>query len=248
LGRPRLFVGSSSESLSVAYGIHENLEANFEVTVWTQGAFLLNKGTLEELVRFARESDAAVMVFSNDDVAQIRGSNVSVTRDNVVFELGLFLGALGRDSAFVVAPKGADLHLPSDLAGIVIASYDASRQDGNWAAATGPACNRIRETFNKAASARRANTTVSVPEPSFAPALEWLLNQISIIERQALLEMCRDGVFNYSLENRNKYKSLRNCGLARTSNGRSMSSDNQLVPTPLGTYLAAVLKSREQKA
>jgi hypothetical protein len=229
--------------LPVAYGIQENLELDFEVTVWTQAAFLLNRGTLEELIRFARQSDAAVMVFSNDDVARIRGSEVSVTRDNVVFELGLFLGSLGRDSAFIVAPKGADLHLPSDLAGIMIAAYDPSREDGSWRAATGPACNRILETFKRAAPARHA-TVSEAGDTAFASALDWLLKQLSVPERLALVNMCKAGVLDYTQDTRNKYKGLRNHGLARTSNGRSMSSDNQLVPTPLGEYIASVLKLR----
>lgn len=120
--RPKLFVGSSRESSPIAYGVQENLQEDFEVTVWKQNTFLLNKSTLEELIRYSRESDAAVMVFSSDDVAKIRGAEVSVTRDNVVFELGLFLGALGRDAAFVLVPDGENLHLPTDLAGITVAT------------------------------------------------------------------------------------------------------------------------------
>ena len=37
--RPKAFIGSSSEALGIAYALQENLEADAEITVWTQGIF-----------------------------------------------------------------------------------------------------------------------------------------------------------------------------------------------------------------
>jgi predicted nucleotide-binding protein len=48
-----------------------------------------------------------------------------VPRDNVVLELGMALGALGRDRALIVRPIG-DVKLPTDLLGITPILY----QDG----------------------------------------------------------------------------------------------------------------------
>ena len=45
-------------------------------------------------------------------------------RDNVVFETGLFMGAMGRDRVFVVYDKKAELKIPSDFDGITMAGFD----------------------------------------------------------------------------------------------------------------------------
>ena len=45
-------------------------------------------------------------------------------RDNVLFELGLFMGKLTRYRTILVHPKVKDLKLPSDLQGLTLASYE----------------------------------------------------------------------------------------------------------------------------
>jgi predicted nucleotide-binding protein len=46
--------------------------------------------------------DFAILVLTPDDLTQSRGKQQPSPRDNVVFELGLFIGALGRDRVFMV--------------------------------------------------------------------------------------------------------------------------------------------------
>ena len=48
---------------------------------------------------------------------------MKVARDNVLFELGLSFGRLGRDRTFIVASKDVT-HAASDLAGITVVSYE----------------------------------------------------------------------------------------------------------------------------
>src|SRR5213083_2038761 len=130
--RPRLFVGSSKESLRYAYAIQANLDEDAEVTVWTQGFFKLSKASVESLVQAFGRSDFAVFVFAPNDVLRLRKNTYNAVRDNVVFELGLFMGKHGRNRTFIVVPKGSQrLRIPTDLLGITPGTFDANRQDRN---------------------------------------------------------------------------------------------------------------------
>lgn len=109
-----------------------------------------SRTAMASLVDAVAEADFALFVFAPDDVTKLRNDKLNTVRDNVVFELGLFMGALGAERCFMVQPRsGQDLHLPTDLAGLTPAVYEADRQDGNLVAALGPACNRVRRAAEK---------------------------------------------------------------------------------------------------
>lgn len=148
MSKPRLFIGSASESLDVAYAAQEALEHDAEVTVWTQGIFDLSKYTLDALVDTLETVDFAMFILSPVDVVVMRDETKRAARDNVIFELGMFVGRLGRERSFIVIPRAAsDLHLPTDLLGITPGLYDADRTDGNLVAALGPAANKARKSI-----------------------------------------------------------------------------------------------------
>ena len=141
--KTKIFIGSSKEHLDVAYSLQEALEYHAEPTVWTQGIFKLSSNTLDDLYNNIKEMDAAIFIFTPDDIAEIRDETVSVVRDNVTFELGLAIGILGKRNVFYIIPRGCDFHIPSDLAGITPGDYDADRSDGNLLAALGPVVSKI---------------------------------------------------------------------------------------------------------
>jgi len=95
--KPSIFIGSSVESLSVSHAIQQELEHVFEPTVWTQGIFDLSKSTLNSLLDALDKFEFAVFVFQPDDLTILRGVANLTVRDNVLFEMGLFLGKLGQD-------------------------------------------------------------------------------------------------------------------------------------------------------
>ncbi len=145
--RPRLFIGSSAEALPVAEAIQYNLHHAYDVTVWSQGAFRLNEYALESLLRQLDKSDFAIFVLSDDDQVASRRKEQLAPRDNVLFELGLFMGHLGRRKAFVVYRSDIDIKMLSDLAGITLAPYRMSNE--NLHAALGPACTRIKSAIDE---------------------------------------------------------------------------------------------------
>lgn len=121
---PVIFVGSSAEGLTEATWISQSLNRRRAVSrLWSQGVFQLSKTTIESLFAIAAESDFAVLILTPDDMTASRGKKQSSPRDNVVFELGLFMGELGRDRSFIVTPSGKDIKLPTDLLGITRLQY-----------------------------------------------------------------------------------------------------------------------------
>jgi hypothetical protein len=148
--KPRLFLGSSVEGKNIADTLQVLLEYDVESTVWHQGVFGLSQGSLESIVKAARGDnfDFATLVLTPDDLVSKRGEIVSSSRDNVIFELGLFMGALGRDRTFIVYCRNDSLDLPSDLAGVTVATF-ADREDKNLRAALGPVCTQIRDAIKK---------------------------------------------------------------------------------------------------
>lgn len=142
--KPRIFIGSSTEGLDVAKYIQLELEHKAECTVWSQGNFGLSGGTLESLIQVSKHMQFAVLVLTPDDLVHKRETIKRGPRDNVLFELGFFMGALGRERTFIVYCRDEQekMDLPTDLAGITAATF-AKHSDGNLQAAVGSACTKI---------------------------------------------------------------------------------------------------------
>lgn len=147
--KPRVFVGSSAEQLSLAYAIQKCLAHDGDVTVWTQGVFGISKSALESLLAVLDRMDYGVFVFAPDDLVTVRGKKLMAARDNVVFELGLFMMRLGRGHGFVVAPEGHNLRVPTDLLETAPAMYDPIRATTEPEPALATACHAIRQAISR---------------------------------------------------------------------------------------------------
>ena len=165
MDRPRLFIGSSSEGLGVARALQVGLDESFEVEIWSQGAFGLSQGNLDALINAGQDFDFAVLVLTPDDIVTANSIASPSPRDNVILEVGFFLGALGRERTFMVYDRTADLKIPSDLAGVSFATYTPPKH-GNLVAAVGPACAKI------ITAAENAPAPKVIPSPRTPPD-EW---------------------------------------------------------------------------
>ncbi len=126
-----IFIASSTASLNEAHAIKSTLKGVAEVTVWDEGIFKLSSYILEVLEGAVKGFDFGIFLMGADDLRQKNKGSITSTvpRDNVIFECGLFIGSLGRKRSFIVVPKNVqNLELPSDLQGLVIASYHINKR------------------------------------------------------------------------------------------------------------------------
>jgi CRP/FNR family transcriptional regulator, cyclic AMP receptor protein len=145
---PKLFVMSSSEAKPVAHALRAGLEKDVFSTVWDQGVFFAGGYVLEALEKQVNESDFAVAIAEPDDITQSRGKRSNTVRDNVLFELGLFMGKLTRFRTVLVHPKVKDLKLPSDLQGLTLIPYEAGDAATLESRIT-PACDAVRDMVKR---------------------------------------------------------------------------------------------------
>ncbi len=153
---PKVFIASSSEGLKVVAPVQELLQEGLretaEVTSWPE-QFQLTKTYIESLEHLLNTSDFAVLVLTPDDLVTSRETDRLSPRDNVVFELGLFFGRLGRDRCFLIKPGDLNLKLPSDLLGIESAVFSISQyqdQDQDLKTGLDSACARIVKAIRDA--------------------------------------------------------------------------------------------------
>ena len=105
----------------------EGTEDQIDVVSWKDGGFGLSTTPIESLEEILTEYPFGIFVFTKDDKISFRNEDLVVPRDNVVFELGLWLGRWGRKNCVIVSERGSNLKLPSDLTGVIRAEFDNPR-------------------------------------------------------------------------------------------------------------------------
>ena len=127
MDKPRIFLGSSGKQEKLLQALARGLEDVAHVEPWMT-SFNPGTTTLERLLELAHEVDFAAFVFAQDDwttssalASPLPESRQASPRDNVVFEAGLFGGALGMRRTFILHASGSKL--PSDLLGLTCVRY-----------------------------------------------------------------------------------------------------------------------------
>jgi CRP/FNR family transcriptional regulator, cyclic AMP receptor protein len=116
---PNVFLGSSTESRRVAETLLKAMPPSVaHCILWTDGVFGASSFPIDDLERSLKVSDFAVLVVANDDKVISRRRQSFAPRDNVIFELGLFMGGLSRSRTFLLPPQGINVKIPSDLMGL----------------------------------------------------------------------------------------------------------------------------------
>jgi hypothetical protein len=161
MDKPRLFLGSSAQQQKLLQALTRGLEDVAHVEPWTT-SFNPGTTTLERLFELTRAVDFAAFLFARDDwttksppASDPSGSGQAAPRDNVVFEAGLFGGALGMRRTFILHASGSKL--PSDLLGLTCVRYEATT-----AAEIRVICDKLR----KAIEAEVSLTERTSREPS----------------------------------------------------------------------------------
>jgi CRP/FNR family cyclic AMP-dependent transcriptional regulator len=129
--KPRVFLISSSEALPVARTLERQLSNDpIDVVCWPDNVFQIADYNTEALERELERADFAIAVVSADDVTISRHKKTPSPRDNVIFELGFFMGRLGRRRAILMVPAKITVKLPSDFFGLTGLPYDFVSPDG----------------------------------------------------------------------------------------------------------------------
>jgi predicted nucleotide-binding protein len=103
---------------------------------------------IDVLMKEVDNSDFAAFVFGPDDKVASRGERYSAPRDNVVFELGLFMGRLDRTRTFIVAEQKAvkEIKIPTDLLGVTPITY-VIKDGQDLPSALVSVCQELRRVF-----------------------------------------------------------------------------------------------------
>jgi hypothetical protein len=225
--KPSLFIGSSTEGLDFARAARSLLQTDAEITLWNEGFFELGNTVIDQLVNSRSRFDFALLVLTPDDLIRSRQDEKFGPRDNVIFELGLFMGDLGRSRTFLL--HHADVKMPTDLSGLITARYEWPRGDGSYKAAVGAACDSIREQI-RALGVSEAKTEREIRDirsrqerqeaevRSLQVALQGIVTQY---ELDKLIGLNEEGSFlvDYSDEMNNELQRLQAMGLIQNYEG-----------------------------
>lgn len=123
MDKKKIFLGSSSEAEKTMEDIAYQLQVlGCDTLRWNEDGkniFPAGHNIIDSLIEITGMVDAAVFIFNEDDQVWNKKSSVkgmSVVRDNVLLEYGLFAGVLKKERVCMIC-KG-DVHIPSDLLGI----------------------------------------------------------------------------------------------------------------------------------
>jgi predicted nucleotide-binding protein len=135
----RVFILASSVGSEIGRAVESACaDHSFQAVVWSEGSFGAGSYAVDKLEEVLDRSDVAIAIIDPEENA--------ASRDSVIFELGFFMGRLGRHRTFLVEPRAEDLKLPPELAGINAITYNPA-QDSTQAGAG--VCKRLAKVIRE---------------------------------------------------------------------------------------------------
>jgi CRP/FNR family cyclic AMP-dependent transcriptional regulator len=137
----RILVMAPEDGMEVARAVGQALEKDgVTVSVWADGVFRSKKYSIGRLEEELDDSDFAIAVVAPGKTA---AGESEEGRENVIFELGFFIGRLGRNRTLLLEPVKEKANLPADLNGLITLTYRPAARAG-IADAVASACERMR--------------------------------------------------------------------------------------------------------
>lgn len=122
MGKTKIIMFSSKEGLDLAQHVQKSFyPKEFSAKLWTNGFFEFSKPYINNFTAIDKDYDFAMFIISNDDVVRYRNKKYFKPRDNVIFELGLCVGAFGLSKIFIAKPDFVTL--PTDMLGVSVYDY-----------------------------------------------------------------------------------------------------------------------------
>lgn len=144
--KPKIFIGSSTQGYPVAEKVKNCLSSTGDCYLWKDdGVWEVNYSTFDNLLRMVKFFDFGVFVATADDLTQTTDGKIVIEpRDNVILEMSLYLGAMGKDKSFLLVEK--DIKLPTDFNGIYMPRFTSDDYTSIEAACKAFA-NKIQEYY-----------------------------------------------------------------------------------------------------
>lgn len=126
-----VLIYSSSRSLDIARDIKKHLEEDFDCTIW-EDCFLYNTTFIESVQALNQIYDACIFIGSHDVQSVIKAQNNHSEQiywapcDNIIFEIGFYMGMQGIENAIILQQKGVTL--PSDINGRRFFNFDVKEE------------------------------------------------------------------------------------------------------------------------
>jgi hypothetical protein len=150
MSKPKIFIASSAKNIAVANAFKKQLSEYADVSTWKDKFSLYNNESyLETLIQLKDEFEYAIFVWAADDELMNNEESIYAPRDNVVFESGLFMGAMGPSKIFIVYDDTIPIKKPSDFLGINLIRFRGKELKKNKINAVREACSIIKYEIKK---------------------------------------------------------------------------------------------------